>query len=480
MEQNREGRPDAEQGSGNTPFLRERHMFRLLLQSNANYFGTRPDSLLPARTPICCNRYYEEISCVAWDRKTQSLVAIIALHHAAGYAGGTRMSRTPEHLRFYLSLDGGKSWLDQGHTAVCVEDAPAEGDRHYAVRLEPRLSAGELGGGEVRVRAILAWDDLPPAENPEWKPVFGDVHEAPLAVEGGLEAAGTSPLLAAGLGGSLASRMLAVARLTADDLRSRRFRCLSFWTAKEENSGFDYCLGNFELPEGIAEHVVTLPLDLLDSRRVCAESSSLLRVKLVLSAEPLAEGDIAPEGDGTVRVGEACLTIPPQVRAAAGEIALVGGRSARDLHVPELRIDLPEGGEILVQGVPREGCSYIVEISDDGLEWHALSKSFAVMDQQGRRVIHRPDPETGRFRYLPHEKNVLGMLARWDAPRSGRWQLRLRVYMRGILLPESDEVVVRIENGRDGGMDDSAEEETTGATLGLCQSNAGARVFPRF
>ena len=444
MEQNREGRPGVEQGSANAPFLRERRMFRLLMQSNANYFGNRPDSLLPVRTPICCNRYYEEISCVAWDRKTHSLVAIIALHHPAGYGGGTRNSRTPEHLRFYLSLDGGKSWLDQGHASVDVENAPAEDDRHYAVSLEPRLSAGELGRGEIRVRAILAWDDLPPAENPEWKPVFGDVHETQLTMEGGSDAAGESPLLAAGLGGALASRMLAVVRLTADEMRSGRFRYLSFWTAKEESSRFDYCLASLDLPEGVAEHVVTLPLDLLDCRRVCAESSSLLRVKLALSAEPVVEGKLPGDGDGVTRVGEACLTIPPEVKAGAGEIALVGGCSARDIHVAELQLDGLAGNDILVQGVPREGCSYVVEVSDDALEWRPLLKSFAVMDRRGHRIMHRPDEGKGHFRYLPHEKNVLGILARWDDPRPGKWLVRLRVFMRGILLPESDQVMVRI------------------------------------
>jgi hypothetical protein len=477
MEQNREGRSGAEQGSGNAPFLRERRMFRLLLQGNANYFGTRPDSLLPARTPICCNRYYEEIVCVTWDRKPHSLVAIIALHRSAGYAGGTRMSQTPEHLRFYLSLDGGKSWLDQGHVSVGVENAPAEDDRHYAVSLEPRLTAEELDAGEVRVRAILAWDDLPPAEQPEWKPVFGDVHEALLTV-GGPDAAGDTPLLVAGLGGALGSNMLAVVRLTADDLRSRRFRCLSFWAGKEENNRFDYCLGSLALSEGVAEHVVTLPLDLLDCRRVCAESSSLLRVKLVLSAEPAVEGNIAGDGDGAVRVAEACLTIPPEVKAGAGEIALIGGCSAREIHVAELQLDNLEGNEILVQGVPREGCSYVVEVSDDGLEWRPLLKSFAVMDRRGQRIMHRPDESSGHFRYLPHEKNVLGILARWDDPRPGKWRVRLRVYIQGILLPESDQVMVRIGEDACGQAADLAGEGAAVNPSGLPRSLVHGCVFP--
>ena len=479
MEQNRDDRPGMEQGASNAPFLRERRMFRMLLQSNANYFGNRPDSLLPVRTPICCNRHYEEISCVAWNRETHSLVAIIALHRPVGYAGGTRKSRTPEHLRFYLSLDGGQSWLDQGHVSVDVENAPAEDDRHYAVSLEPRLSAEEMGGGEVRVRAILAWDDLPPAERPEWKPVFGDVHETLLAGEGRLDAAETSPLLAAGLGGSLASRMLAVVRLTADDLRAQRFRCLSFWAAKEESSSFDHCLGSFDLPDGVADHVVTLPLDLLDCRRVCAENSSLLRVRLVLSDEPVAEGNLAGDGDRATRVGEACLTIPPEVQAGAGEIALVGGCSARDIHVAELQLDDLAGNKILVQGVPREGCSYVVEVSDDGLEWRPLLKSFAVMDRRGHRIMHRPDEGTGHFRYLPHEKNVLGILARWDDPRPGKWQLRLRVFMQGVLLPDSDQVMVRI-GGDDGqqSLEEDGEDSTPGPS-GPPRGLVHGCLFPR-
>ncbi|WP_457673087.1 hypothetical protein [Thiolapillus sp.] len=440
MEQNLDGRPASTRGHDEDgPCLRERQMFRLLLQSNPNYFGTRSDSLLPVKMPICCNRHYEEISCVVWDRKAHSLAAIIVLHGSSGYAGGTRMSRTPEHVRFFLSLDEGKTWQDQGHASVEVENAPGDGDRHYAVSLEPKLSAEEMPG-DVHVRAILAWDDIPPAGQPEWKPVFGMVHDA-LLRDGVGEAA---PLLAAGLGGRYGNNMLAVVRLTPDDLASRRFRHLSFWAGRDGSGRFDYCLGSLALEEDSAEHVVMLPLDLLDCRRACAENSTLLRAKLVLSAEPVTDGDLPDGEEEASRVAEACLTIPPEVKAGAGEIALIGGYSAREIHVAELQLEDLDGDEILVQGVSQEGHSYVVEVSDDGLNWRPLLKSFTVMDRRGRRTIHRPDAQSGHFRYLPHERNVLGILARWDNPRPGKWRVRLRVYMQGILLPESDQVMVRV------------------------------------
>ncbi|WP_293725378.1 hypothetical protein [Thiolapillus sp.] len=39
------------------PMLRERRMFRLLLQSNPNYFGNAAFSHFPARSPVSCNTY---------------------------------------------------------------------------------------------------------------------------------------------------------------------------------------------------------------------------------------------------------------------------------------------------------------------------------------------------------------------------------------------------------------------------------------
>jgi hypothetical protein len=460
MEQNLVSRADKSQGAGNGPFLRERRMFRLLLQSNANYFGTLSDSLLPAKASICCNSYYEEISSVIWDRKAHLMAAVIALHQSSGYAGGTRLTRAPEHLRFYISLDGGEHWQDQGAVSVEVENAPGDSDRHHAVSLEPLLSVEQLLGVEVRLRVILAWEDFPPPDCPDWKPVFGDIHEAVYPAAGEGDSADDVPLLTAGLSGEHDGAMLALVRLSRAERDSRCFRHLSFWVEKEDGNGLDYCLGSVALSPDRAEQVLRLPLDLLDCRRACAAQSTLLDVTLVLSASPQQQAVSPAEGRESFRTATACLTIPPRVKAGAGEIALVGGSSAREIHVAELQLDELRDDEIIIQGVPLEGHTYIVEVSDDGLNWRPLLKSFMVTDRRGNRARHRPDLQDGQFRYLPHEKNVMGILARWDKPGSGKWQVRLRVYMQGILLPASDQVLVRVaeDASRQGG--DSDDEDT--------------------
>ena len=102
----------------------------------------------------------------------------------------------------------------------------------------------------------------------------------------------------------------------------------------------------------------------------------------------------------------------------------------------------PDG--FLIQGVPLPRHSYVVEVSADGRNWKPLLEEVMVTDANGGVRCHRPDPQTGRFEYLPFEKNVAGVLACWDGAGVGKWRLRLRNYFGGVLLPDSDTVVVRL------------------------------------
>ncbi len=84
------------------PMLRERRMFRLLLQSNPNYFGNAAFSHLPARSPVSCNTYYEALSCLGYSPEKRQLAAVISLFRSSGYGAGTRISSAPEYVRFYF------------------------------------------------------------------------------------------------------------------------------------------------------------------------------------------------------------------------------------------------------------------------------------------------------------------------------------------------------------------------------------------
>ena len=82
----------------------------------------------------------------------------------------------------------GATWQDQGVTSFQVYNVPegTEGGKRleYAVSL-PTDPKRKLCFFDplIRVRAILSWNNPPPANQPNWTPVWGNVREANILVE---------------------------------------------------------------------------------------------------------------------------------------------------------------------------------------------------------------------------------------------------------------------------------------------------------
>ncbi len=159
--------------------------FHALLLANPNYFGNLAESPFKPVLSIQGDTAYESLGCVGFNPQFEQLRATINIKLDGGYNGGICTAGSNEYVRFYLSYDGGTTWLDQGLTAVNVFDVPGPKPLEYAVTLG--ISPKEDFCFEQNlplVRAILSWNTPPPANSPAWVPVWGDTLDGQIQIDG--------------------------------------------------------------------------------------------------------------------------------------------------------------------------------------------------------------------------------------------------------------------------------------------------------
>ena len=133
------------------------------------------------------NTDYESLSFVGYHPQQARLEAVVDLHHPSGYGTDICGPGSPEYVRFYLSFNNGATWHDQGSATFQAHNIPkgVEGRKRlgYAVSLtvDPKKKICFLNSS-IRVRAILSWNDPPPADQPHWAPVWGNRCEADIQV----------------------------------------------------------------------------------------------------------------------------------------------------------------------------------------------------------------------------------------------------------------------------------------------------------
>lgn len=169
-------------------YSKERETFKTLLLTNPNYFGNLLESPFTPVLPISGNVHYEELACVGYQPQQERLEAVVYVYQPSGYGTDICGPGTPEYVRFYLSFDNGATWQDQGMTSFQAHNIPegTEGGKRleYAASLavDPKQKLCFLDP-LIRVRAILSWNNPPPANQPNWPPVWGNVREANILVE---------------------------------------------------------------------------------------------------------------------------------------------------------------------------------------------------------------------------------------------------------------------------------------------------------
>lgn len=160
-----------------------RKSLRTLLVANPDHFGNLSCNSLKAILKIENDTTYESLAGLGYRPHAERLRAVIRIKQRSGYSMDHSDRGSAEYVRFYLSYDGGSSWLDQGMRAlnVCNNPEPAPHDYGVTLRIQPKEKLCSAYTVQ-RVRAILSWSFPPPTRTPNWTPVWGDVAEAEVRI----------------------------------------------------------------------------------------------------------------------------------------------------------------------------------------------------------------------------------------------------------------------------------------------------------
>jgi hypothetical protein len=154
----------------------ERTRFRSLVLQNPNYFGNLEVSDFKPVKIIKGNTSFEQMICVALNPPYDRLEAILQIKRETGYGGEICSPGSFEYVRFYVDLFDNGVLHDVGVSRVRVHDIPGESPICYAVRRDfDPFRKFCLFENIVKVRAILQWNAPPPANSPNYTPVWGNV-----------------------------------------------------------------------------------------------------------------------------------------------------------------------------------------------------------------------------------------------------------------------------------------------------------------
>ena len=166
----------------NSALLEERTNFKINLLKNPNYFGTFP-GLGNVVKQIQYNTTYEELACLGLNPGTGfeaegTLEAVIQINLADGYDSGPCGAGSTEWVRFYVQ--DGSTWTDLGVTGVTVYNLSGSTfPVSYSVSVDlSQVKKFCTTENVLNVRAILSWEFQPPANQPNFIPVWGNAVNA--------------------------------------------------------------------------------------------------------------------------------------------------------------------------------------------------------------------------------------------------------------------------------------------------------------
>lgn len=138
---------------------------------------------------------YEQLTCVGFDYSLSQLKATLIVKRPCGYCGELCKAKgSYEYVAFWAYVKNPLAnvckWVYCGTARVNVHDIPripAEG-LHYAVNQSVDFSTLQKECANpviLKVRGKLSWNHLPPIDNPDWLPIYGNTIDAYVQVKPG-------------------------------------------------------------------------------------------------------------------------------------------------------------------------------------------------------------------------------------------------------------------------------------------------------
>src|SRR5579871_4333395 len=164
--------------------VNERKNFHALKLLNPNYFGNISGSAFQPILPLIGDTFYEDLSCLGFQPQLGRLEAVVTIKQPGGYNGDLCSTGSVEYVRFFLSFDGGSSWVDQGMASFTAHDTGTSEPLEYDVTLAiPEQGPFCVTPSLPKVRAILSWNNPPTAGDPNFTPIWGKVVDAHIQLE---------------------------------------------------------------------------------------------------------------------------------------------------------------------------------------------------------------------------------------------------------------------------------------------------------
>ncbi|HEX6901829.1 MAG TPA: hypothetical protein VF789_19065 [Thermoanaerobaculia bacterium] len=154
----------------------ERANFKALILKNPNFFGNLPEAGFPVVKALSQSTAYEELTCIGLHPEAEKLQAVVNIKRHGGYGGGTCTDGSIEYVRFFVRRPGG--WHDLGVATFTSYDLPPGSPLPVSYSVEMEMDEARkycTVENIVEVRGILSWNVEPPAGNPDWIPVWGNV-----------------------------------------------------------------------------------------------------------------------------------------------------------------------------------------------------------------------------------------------------------------------------------------------------------------
>jgi hypothetical protein len=181
--------PDVTKAAAALPVPLERSSYPKLIASNPNYFGNFGASHLKPVKVIQNDTTYEQVTCLGFNPNTTLLEAVVQIKQPTGYDGDSCTNGSYEYIRFYV--DYGSGFEDLGYVAINVHDVPnavdcakaAEKPLSFAASVTFQPKSNWCGIPVLpKVRAILSWQTIPPANTPNYNPVWGNHLDAHIQI----------------------------------------------------------------------------------------------------------------------------------------------------------------------------------------------------------------------------------------------------------------------------------------------------------